>query len=95
MVSGRAGRANEALTCKTELVEVVLPCDGAVRDAIYKRAEDGATTGFVDAENVWTRCGWRWGVVRVRLCDGLHVSRECQPQRVEITQRRLFVGFIS
>lgn len=45
------------LTRKTQLVEVVLPCSGAVRDAVDERAEDGTATSLVDAEDVWAAGG--------------------------------------
>ena len=60
-------------TCEAKLLEVVLPCDRAVRDAVHERAEDGATAGLVDAEDVRAASGGGGRVVGVGL---VHVSRE-------------------
>ena len=58
------------LTCETELFEAVLPCEGAVRDTVYKRAKDGSTACFVDAEDVWALGSWGWRVVRIGFREG-------------------------
>lgn len=55
-MDGRCSES-EVLTRKTQLVEVVLPCSGAVRDAVDERAEDGTATSLVDAEDVWAAGG--------------------------------------
>lgn len=60
--AGRGARG----TCKTELVELVRVCGGAVRDAVDERAEDGPATRLVDAEDVRTWGGGTRRVVRVR-----------------------------
>lgn len=71
------------LTCETELVEVILPRDRTVCDAVYERAKDGTSASFVDAEDVRTASGRGGGVVRVgvgerrRRCGGdVHVSHK-------------------
>lgn len=73
----------EMLTCEAQSVEVILPCDWAVRHAVHERSQDGASSSFVDAEDVWAWSGGRRGVVRVGLCEwcrwcrrDVHVSHE-------------------
>lgn len=53
------------LTCETQLIEVILPCDWAVRNAVHKRAQDRTPASFVDAEYVWACSGGDGGVVGV------------------------------
>lgn len=56
------------LTCETELVEVILPCDWAVGDAIHERSQHWASASLVDTKDVWAWRGWCWRMVRVRFC---------------------------
>lgn len=58
------------LTCETELVEIIFPRNRTVRDAIYERAKDRTSSGFVDAEDVGAASSGSGGVVRVRLGEG-------------------------
>ena len=79
-------------TCEAKLVEVIRPCDRAVRDAVYEGAEDGTAAGLVDAEDVWAGCGGGGGVVGVGLC---HVSREHVSRRALKYRRCGFVQHCS